>query len=199
MAVRLGREIEYVIPERDMKTDRAAILEQGKADITISAYTITDERKKRVDFSRPYFSDGLGMMITQDSFKKGTIVLAGKTVLAFSHTTAYAWLKKINDPSCTIIPGIPLGFKGGPVEMLRTGRIYAYIIDWSRLQAIALENKDMYVLPKPLTKEDWGIAVKKGNKTLLDKINAALIALEKDGALARLKKKWLGTAGNNKE
>jgi ABC-type amino acid transport substrate-binding protein len=41
------------------------------------------------------------------------------------------------------------------------------------------------------TKENWGIAVKKGNKTLLDKINAALIVLEKNGSLIRLKNKWL--------
>ena len=44
---------------------------------------------------------------------------------------------------------------------------------------------------EPLTSEFYGIVVKKGNKELLDKINAALATLTTNGTLEQLKAKWL--------
>jgi len=44
---------------------------------------------------------------------------------------------------------------------------------------------------EPMTSEFYGIVVKKGNKELLDKINAGLAALTASGKLDELKAKWL--------
>lgn len=48
----------------------------------------------------------------------------------------------------------------------------------------------IHELPTQLTTEDWGFAVKKGNKKVLNALNSALVSLQKDGTVAKIHKKW---------
>ena len=91
------------------------------------------------------------------------------------------WLKAYDD--------IALSF-----DDLLSKRVEAVVID-GPVAALYLQNPKfkgkIKVVGEPMTSEFYGIVVKKGNKPLLDKINAALEILKKNGKLDELKAKWL--------
>ena len=53
-------------------------------------------------------------------------------------------------------------------------------------------DKSVKTAPVALTEEDLGIAVKKGNKELLTKIDDGLAKMKKNGEFAKIYKKWFG-------
>jgi len=73
-------------------------------------------------------------------------------------------------------------------------RVEAVVID-GPVAALYLQNPKfkgkIKVVGEPMTSENYGIVVKKGNKALLTKINAALATLKKNGKLDEIKAKWL--------
>ena len=65
IAKRLGLECEY-LPPQDFDSIIPMIKQGGKADIGNSAFSITDERKKEIDFTDPYLDSNLGIAVKKD-------------------------------------------------------------------------------------------------------------------------------------
>ena len=80
--------------------------------------------------------------------------------------------------------------------MILKGTVDAYIADRVNLLAISSKDTRLIVLPRRLTTDHLGIAVKKGNIDLLEKINAALIKLKENGELKKLEAKWFLKTSN---
>ena len=80
------------------------------------------------------------------------------------------------------------------IEDMMNGNIDAVVCDSLIASDFVLANKNyqgkMAVVGQPFTQEDIAIAVKKGNATLLDLIDKGLKALQADGSLDTLKRKW---------
>ena len=53
-------------------------------------------------------------------------------------------------------------------------------------------REDVKTVELALTQEDLGIAVKKGNKKLLTKIDSGLAKIKKNGEFTKIYKKWFG-------
>ena len=162
-----------------------------KYDAIISSVTITDERKEQMDFSDSYINAGQILVVKSDSTGVTTLKdLMGKTVGAQIGTTGSFEVEKVSGVTLKTYDEIGLAF-----EDLYNGRIQAVVCDTPVAADYALQNEkykgSLKIVGEPFTEEYYGIVVKKGNKELLDLINAGLKKVEDSGKLAELQKKWL--------
>jgi len=167
-------------------------LAAGEYDAILSSVTITDERKGTMDFSEPYVNAGQVIIVpkaTEGVSKPED--LAGKVVGVQISTTG--------DIAVTKIAGIKdkktYDEIGLAVEDLSIGRLDAVVVDSPIAANYVLQNDKYKAVLKiagaPFTDEYYGVAVKKGNKRVLDLVNKGLAAIQKDGSLDKLKAKWL--------
>ncbi len=187
----LDRDVRFVGLPDDIEINRPRfdVLAADHADLVISCFTITPERAERVAFSRPYFTDGLGALVRADSEIEHVEQLARSRVIAWEHTTAFAWARK-HLPDADIVTDWPKGYRGTPEGLVSDGRVDAYIIDRSNLQVIARFDDTVRVLPGHLTQEQWGVALRRDRAALLAEVNRALQVLDEKGRLEAIRKRW---------
>jgi polar amino acid transport system substrate-binding protein len=166
-------------------------LTAGDYDAVLSSVTITDERKGTMDFSTPYVNAGQVIIVPKTN-KKVTKPeqLSGLKVGVQIGTTgdiAVAKIAKVDKKTYDEI--------GLAVEDLSIGRLDAVVVDSPIAANYVLQNEKykakLMIVGVPFTEEFYGVAVKKGNAAVLDLINKGLAAIQKDGTLDKLKKKWL--------
>ncbi len=166
-------------------------LAAGKYDAIASSVSITKKRKRVMDFSDPYFDVTQGVVTRKGSKIKTVADLEGKKIGAQLGTTGYFSSKKIKNAQPESYDEIGLA-----IENLNNGRIDAVICDNAVAAGYALQNENyknslklafMIIPDKP---ELLGIAVKKGNKEVLELINKGLKAVKASGEYDRIFKKW---------
>ncbi|NWH03527.1 basic amino acid ABC transporter substrate-binding protein [Desulfobacter latus] len=165
-------------------------VEAGKYDAIISSVTITDKRKKAMDFSMPYVNAGQVLVVPVASPAKVIEDLKGKKVGAQIGTTGAMEIKKVKGVELKSYDEIGL-----PFEDMAAGRIDGVVCDTPIAANYALQ-KESYkgkfkIAGKPFTNENYGIVVKKGNKALLDLINKGIKSVQAKGIDKQLEKKWL--------
>jgi polar amino acid transport system substrate-binding protein len=163
-------------------------------DFALSQITITEARKRVVDFSRPYFSSDIGVLVRAADKAKYSSPASLKTArLGVQQATTAA--KFLNDvlkhPQnlTRIFPDVASGFTA-----LRAGQIDAFIIDTSIvLSEAARSGGALAVVGQFRTGENYGALFSKGNpnRAQVDKI---LESLEKDGTLKKLSQTYLAKA-----
>jgi ABC-type amino acid transport substrate-binding protein len=187
IAVMLNVMVVYVVPPMGMTNPRIGMLTQGLADVVISTFSITPERGRLVAFSRPYFIDGLGAMVSASSPFQTPAELASRRLLVVGGTTGEAWVIA-NWPQAVLVRQV----FGDERTAVVSGQVDAYLNDRSHLVRLAAGDRRVRVLPGYLTREPWGIAVARHDTSLLARIDAALTTLEANGELATLQRRWLG-------
>lgn len=170
--------------------NRVAFLKSGKVDLVFANFTITDDRKKEVDFSTPYFASG-----TQFIAKKGVLKspdqLNGLRIGADKGTTNEQQVRA-KFPGATLVAydDTPFAFAA-----LRTGNVQAITQDGPKLVALLARapDKTKYeVSPFTISNDYEGVGVPKGETRLLDAVNGTLTHLEADGEAAQIYDKWFG-------
>ncbi|GGP63060.1 MULTISPECIES: transporter substrate-binding domain-containing protein [Streptomyces] len=176
-------------PFENFKT--GAFLNSGECDLAAAGMTITDERKKNVDFSVPYFDATQALLATK---KSGVTSLAdlkakGKKLGAQAETTgeSYATGKGFN----------PVAFESSDavINGLRTGQVDAVVIDYPVVQGWLKDkaNADQFALVENIsTGEQYGFSVKKGNTKLLAAIDKAITDAKADGTYKKIYEQWIG-------
>ena len=166
-------------------------LEAGKYDAIMSSVTITDERKKTMDFSIPYINAGQVLIIRTDT--TGVTVLAdlkGKTAGAQIGTTGYFEIEKVTGVTAKAYDELGLA-----IEDLTNKRIDGVVADTPIAADFALQNanyKDkLKIVGEPFTDEFYGVAVKKGNAEVLDAVNKGLKAVLDKKIDEKIKDTWL--------
>ncbi len=169
-------------------------LAAGKYDAIASSVSITDKRKRVMDFSDPYFNVKQGVVTRKGAGIKSLQDLKGKKIGAQIGTTGYFSSKKIKGAKPESYDEVGLA-----IENLNNGRLDAVICDDAVAAGYALQNKNfidtltlafMIVPDKP---EYLGIAVKKGNQDILNLINKGLKAVRASGEYDRIFTKWFPT------
>jgi polar amino acid transport system substrate-binding protein len=166
-------------------------LATDKYDAIISSVTITEERKKEMDFSKPYVNAGQ-LLVVQKNLK-GVAALAdlkGKTAGAQIGTTGAFEIEKVKGVTLKSYDEIGLAF-----EDLVNGRIAAVVCDTPVAANYALQNQTykgkLKIAGAAFTQEFYGVVVKKGNTQVLDMINAGIDKVLDTKKYDELKKKWL--------
>ncbi|MEV0934563.1 transporter substrate-binding domain-containing protein [Streptomyces phaeochromogenes] len=164
-------------------------LNAGQCDLAAAGMTITDERKKNVDFSDPYFEATQAVLADKKSGISSLADLKGKKVGAQAQTTGeeFAKSKGLN----------PVSFESSDALLngLRTGQVKAVVIDYPVVQGWLKDkaNADAFEVADNInTGEEYGVTVKKGNTKLVDAINKALADAKADGTYKKLYEKWIG-------
>jgi polar amino acid transport system substrate-binding protein len=169
-----------------------AALNNGDVDLIISGVTINDKRKQSYDFSTPYFEARQLIAVPTTSTAKGLKDLAGKKIAVVTASTgddtASREFGKTN-PDIRRFENTPT-----VIAELANGGVDAAIGDNGVIAFRVQEHKNLKTVDDPsFPKEYFGIVVKQGNKALLDRINAGLVAVKADGSYAQIHKKWFLT------
>ena len=188
----IGKAEGYSVELRSMQFDGLipAIL-TGQLDAAISAFTITDERKKKVDFSEPYYKSGLGIMIRaadKDTIK-GATDLKGKTLCAKIGTSGAAYAEKVEGAKVVQFNTTPETYmelrNGSCVAVINDRPVNAYYI------ATAAPG-DLVSLPDYITAEDYGIVMPKGSEKMNKIISEGLAKIKADGTFQAISEKYFG-------
>ena len=160
---------------------------QGTYDCAISSITITDERKKSMLFSDPYFAAGQIVVVRSDNTDiKGKDTLNGQVGVQLG-TTGDIEVQKIKTATTKPYDDIGLAFQD-----LLNGQIKAVVCDNPVAVLYVGKNAGKLKLAgSAFTDENYGIAVAKAKTDLLTKINAGLKAIKADGVIEKASATWL--------
>jgi len=188
IAQKEGLQIEFVnVPFDSALTG----LSQCQYDAAISAITITDERKKTMLFSDPYFAAGQIVTVNINNANiKSKDDLSGKKVGAMLGTTGAIEAENLPGVKYSAYDTIDQAFLD-----VMNGQIDAVIAD--NPLAIGFVGKNptkIKTVGDVFTDENYGIAVCNKQADLLTKINAGLAAVKADGQVDALVKKWLASS-----
>ena len=186
IAAKAGLDIELVNVGFDSVL---AGVSQCQYDMAVSSITITEERKKTILFSDPYFAAGQIVTVSKDNTTvKNKDDLAGKTVGGQIGTTGIIEAGKI--PGAKVKTFDEVGFA---FQAVINGQIDAVIADNPIAAGYVNKSKDRLRTAGPVfTDEYFGIAICRKNAYLVPKVNAALKALKDEGFIDSLSKKWVG-------
>ncbi|KND44882.1 MULTISPECIES: transporter substrate-binding domain-containing protein [Streptomyces] len=164
-------------------------LNAGQCDLAAAGMTITEERKKNVDFSDPYFEATQAVLADKTAGIASFADLKGKKVGTQAQTTGedYAKSKGIDSVSFESSDAVLNG--------LRTKQVDAVIIDYPVVQGWLKDkaNADAFEVADQInTGEQYGFTVKKGNTKLLAAIDEALAKAKSDGTYKKLYEQWIG-------
>ncbi|WP_295577713.1 transporter substrate-binding domain-containing protein [uncultured Lamprocystis sp.] len=163
---------------------REELLLKQKVDVVISSFSITRERLEVIDFSDPYFTTGLAVMIRakdQDRIKSYKD-LTGKTVTATRGSTGERLISEL-------MPGANFFLVTATADTyaaLTGGKTDALINDKVFLEHYASQNPGLLVLDGTLSADQYGIGVNKADNDLLGFINEFLTKIKNNGTLARI-------------
>ncbi|SFI64874.1 basic amino acid ABC transporter substrate-binding protein [Thermoflavimicrobium dichotomicum] len=168
-------------------------LDRGKLDAAIAAITITDERKNKYDFSEPYFEAKQWILVPKGSNIKSLKELNGKRIGVQSGTTGEEVVKAAFGKTYANLKGYDV--VPAAVDDLQLKRLDAVVVD----KAVAIDylkklgsDKFQTIEDPSLKTEYYGIAVKKGNKEVLNKINEGLKKIRQNGTYDKIYKKYFG-------
>jgi putative glutamine transport system substrate-binding protein len=190
LAKRLLGDAQKVELKRMPRPVRLAAVAEGRVDLTISMIAITDERKRQVDFSKPYWSNGLALLLPPGVQVAKIEDLQGKKLAALRQTA--------NDPSAELLRlaaarGVTFTIERVLSFQEGQARIQAKTVDGLVSHAVNIDewltaHKEL-ARSAVLEREDFAVAVQKGNAELLAAVNRALDELTSSGELAAMQRR----------
>ena len=168
-------------------------LKQGDRDLLVSSITITDERKQTMDFTAPYFDAHQLIAVRSDSKVARFDDLKTLKVGVQTGTTGDEAISRLQGKTSANIKR----FESTPLALseLGTGGIDAVVADNGVVVNYVRNNggsKFRTVNDPAFRPEQYGIAVRKGNAELLEKLDKGLAAIRADGSYDRIYARYLG-------
>ncbi|MGN7387951.1 transporter substrate-binding domain-containing protein [Sporosarcina sp. SAFN-015] len=184
---RLDVDVEFIATNWD---GLIGGLKADKFDIIIGQMTVTEERKKSVDFTDPYVITGSVLVTRNDTDDiKELEDISGKKVGVGGGTTFEEVARSVD---------------GADVKLYKTVSDYLQDLSNQRLDVIIndqllisynIQEMDLpiKIASDILNKDEIAMAVNKGNEDFIIKVNEALAAMKEDGTYKEIYKKWFGT------
>ena len=176
VAERLGRPFKAVTVDFDSVIP--AVI-SGKADLAAAGITVTEDRKKNVDFSIPYVTTGIVVIYKKSNPFTSVGQLKGKKIGVQAGTTSETFcLEKLGqEPERSKSPA-------EAVAGLKSGRCDFVIADIDPAKNCVKGEADL-ALSDFVSSEDYAVAIRKGQPELLKAINETIAELKADGRLAK--------------
>ena len=186
----MGRSVRFVELGFD---ELLPALQDGKVDVVMSGISVTEERKQKVDFSRPFMSVGQMAIIRSADISKFSFPRAifrpGLKVGVEPGTTGAQYVSEAMPLVTTLY------FDGSPAAFaaLRAKKIDVYIHDAPTSWGLADTggDSDLFSLYRLLTHEELAWGVRRGNSSLLAELNAAHDSLASAGKLQAIQNFWI--------
>ncbi|MCR4891241.1 MAG: ABC transporter substrate-binding protein [Lachnospiraceae bacterium] len=188
IAEKMGLELKL----NDMEFDEVInSVRNGESDIAISTLTITDERKKLVDFSEPYASGIQSIIVRVDSHitSEDDLANAKKIGVQKDSTGEAYFISNYGDSKVVSYDKVSTSLLD-----LNSGAIDAIVIDRDVSLKYVEGRMDLNVLETGAIEEEYGIAITKGNDALRDEINAILKEMKQSGELEKIISKYVAPA-----
>lgn len=164
--------VTFVLTEAQ---NRINVLNANKVDVTLANFTVTPERAEQVDFAKPYMKTAIGLVSPNGAPIKDIKDLDGKVLIVNKGTTSESYFEK-NHPNITLQK---YDHNSEAFAALKDGRAAGLAHDNTLLYAWAKNNPGFDVSIQVIGPEDViAPAVKKGNKELLDWLNAEITTLQ---------------------
>lgn len=187
----MNLEVVY-LPTQNFDTIIPTLQNGNTADVGVSSFTITEDRKDLVDFTDSYMVSNQGIVvmkgssITADNY---ATELADKVIYVQSGTTGEEYARE-NFPNADIRP---LAEVTAMFMALQSGQGDAIINDLPvDNYYVAHGYSDAEVIAEIPTGEFYAIAVSKDNPDLTKELNKALQTLKDNGTYAKIYKEWFG-------
>jgi polar amino acid transport system substrate-binding protein len=189
---RLGWKVEWGVLAWDAMITS---VHEGQYDIGADGISITDDRKKQVDFSDPFLNNQQFLLVrkgenrfkTPEEFKKDAKLLVG----AQSGTTGFYVAKDSLLDGNEKNPRIKLyDTFGASVQALMTGDVDVVLVDSASGKGYVSANPDkLEIVGDPIGSDELGFIFTPGS-ALLKPFNEQLAAIKADGTLDKLVSKW---------
>lgn len=180
----LNKRIEWV--DIDFKGLIPGLISK-RFDMSVSAIYITDERKKVVDFTDPYYAGGLVAMVKEGNTAIKTLAdLNGKKVAVQVGTKSVSYLAA-NHPQVQLVE---VEKNQEMFNLVEIGRADAAVTGKPAAFQYVRTRGGQRVLEQQLTTEEYGMALRKDTPELTRAVNGALAKLKADGTYALIVKKW---------
>ncbi len=200
-AKHIGAKIEFQCLDFPSMVVAANI---GKVDIISSDLTVTEERKKEIDFSEIVYITENAVMVKCHDSDKGSKISDNRTKKTrfdkiedfynarIGQTSGNTIYEAMSD--CFPAIGSFIELNGGVADgiiAIKNNKLDAFADDYPLIAVAVANNPDFAISPVRGIPEKYGIALKKGS-SLTPKIEKIISEFEKDGTLARLNEIWLG-------
>ena len=169
---------------------RGPLLENGEIDLVIATFTITDERKETYNFSTPYYTDAVGLLVNKDSGINSIEDLDGKIIgVAQSSTTKDGFKKYVEEKGIKVNPQFQ-EFDGYPAlaQALATKQIDCFSVDRAILAGYV--NDGNKILDDRFAEQNYGVASAKDNTGLAALVEEKVTSMISDGSLKALQDEW---------
>ncbi|MCX7880645.1 MAG: ABC transporter substrate-binding protein/permease [Ignavibacteria bacterium] len=161
-------------------------LYRGDYDIAINGLEITEDRKKEVNFSNPYYITYLQIVVLRGvDYIQSLSDLSGRKVGALKNSLAERILRAKEEINVVTYEGEVNAF----VDM-KNGRIEAALVDAPIALYYTATNPEFTMVGEPIGEISYGIALRKEDIRLLEKINRALDELKRSGKLRQILEEW---------
>lgn len=167
---------------------RGPLLDNGEIDLVIATFTITEERKKSYNFSDPYFTDGVGLLVKTAKKYQSIKDLNGKRIGVAQSSTTKKALQDFGTANGLSFQFAEFNSYPEIKAALDSGRVDAFSVDGAILAGYK-DASTMY-LPDRFAPQDYGIASKLTNTGLAKLVNDTVSAMKASGELDKLIAKW---------
>ncbi|MBW8350682.1 transporter substrate-binding domain-containing protein [Bacillus sp. IITD106] len=185
IAKRAGFEVEFETMDFD---GVLAGMQSKRYPIGIAGMSITEKRKKSIDFSIPYYDSGMILMVPEDSDIQSIDDVDGKKIGSRQGSTSQTYLKENTSAKVEAFPEIVTAYLD-----VKKGRLDGALYDLPNVKHyIATEGEGkLKTVGEVLQGESYGIAFSKGSE-IVDDANKALQSMIDDGTYAKLYEKYFG-------
>ncbi|MCF2638408.1 basic amino acid ABC transporter substrate-binding protein [Fusobacterium varium] len=183
----LGKVMDADVKVLDMSFDGLLpALQMKKVDLVIAGMTATEERKKTVSFTQPYYTASQVIIVKEGNNSiKSFDDLKGKKVavmLGFTGDTIVSEIEGVN------IERFNAAYAG--IMALQADKVEAVVLDSEPAKNYVKQNPGLVLAEADAEQEEYAIALRKNDKALLEKVEKALAEIKANGTYDALIKKY---------
>ncbi|MFD1538653.1 glutamate ABC transporter substrate-binding protein [Nonomuraea guangzhouensis] len=193
IAQKLGKDFEF-IPV--LAADREKVLVDGKADLVLATYTISQDRKSKVLFAGPYHISYQDILVRPDEPSIGNVRdLKGRKICQVQGSNA---AQRVVEERKVAAQVVPVSDYAACMAALKDHRVDAITTNDVILAGLAIKDgSGLRLVNAQFNEQRTGVGMHKGDVAGCEAVNRAITTMYQDGTASKLLHKWFGKAGLN--